>query len=401
MKFTPVSFTNKDGEQQSITMSLADYRAAEKQKLTLPQYVNMKYRTDASKYGTTFSQMLASTGMFMSENRDYGIRVPTLAQILEDGVPDINMASVTSPDGSQSDTPAGRLFFPAALLEMIESNLRPNLQSYIGSFMSMVGFTRNVDSPKYEQVIIDYTNPRNARGMPISQLALPTTMITITASQVNKTIPTISIGMEISAEAIKLATLDLVGLAVNEQAINERASRMIADFVALVQGSVDSGDTALVSSPITTYDASIVANGVCTQKAWVKFLRNNWLKRTITDVVCDIDTFLAIQGRTGRPTVLDLSGMDERLNAIPRTNMKGIDDSINFFITDGSPLGANTFVGLDRTKALRRVVYVGASYQAIEEFVLRKGYGMRIDWAERIEQAGYSEAFQLATLTTT
>jgi hypothetical protein len=401
MKFSSVSFLDRNGEQQSANITLAHYAEAEKRGMTLAQLVNLKFPTNAQKYGTTFEQMLASCGMFMREDRNFGVRAPTLAQLFDGGIPDINMGSVIAPDGSQSDTPAGKLFFPAALLEMIESNLRPNLESYIGSFMAMVAFTRSVDSPKYEQVKIDYTNPRNARGQPISQLALPTTMLTITASQVNKTIPTMSIGMEISREALALATLDLVGLAVNEQAINERAARIIADFVALVQGSLDTGDAALTSTPVTTYDSSIVANGVCTQKAWVKFLRTNWLKRTITDVVCDLDTFLAIQGRTGRPTVFDISGMDERLNSIPRTGMAGIDGTVNFFITEGSPLGANTFCGLDRSKALRRVIYVGAAYQAIEEFVLRKGYGLRIDWAERIEQAGYSEAFQLATLTTT
>lgn len=400
MKFKPVSFVDHTGQRQEISMSLSDYAAAQKCKLTLPQYVNLKYPTDPTKFGTTFTQMLASTGMFLSADRDYNIRPPTLAQIFEGSVPEINMGSITLPDGAASDTPAGRLLFPAALLEMIESNLRPNLQSYIGSFMQLIAFTRNVDSPRYDQVVVNYTSPRAARGQPIAQLALPTAMLTITTSQITKTIPTISIGMEISKEALQLATLDLVGLAVTEQAINERASRMINDFVGLVQGNQDSGDTALASVTATSYDSTIAnVAGKMTQTAWVKFLRTGWQKRQITDVVCDIDTFLSIQNRTGRPTVFDMSGMDERLNAIPMTDMRHIGGSVNFFITEASPLGANTLVGLDRSKALRRVVYVGADYSAIEEFVLRKAVGMRIDWAERIEQAGYAEAFQMMTLT--
>lgn len=400
MKFKHATFIDgKTGLRTEAPLSLSDYRAAEKSDLTLPQYVNLKYETDTEKHGTAFTQMVASAGMFLHQDRDYGIRPPTLAQIFDGTLPDFNMASVVAPDGSQSDTPAGRLFFPAVILEMIESNLRPNLQSYIGSFMELVGQTININTPKYEQVIVNYTNPRNARGQPIAQLALPSTMVSITTSMNTQTIPTLSIGMEVSDQALKYATLDLVGLAITEQAINERADRMIKDLVNLVQGSADSGQTALTSQAISAFDASIVTSGALTQKAWVKYLRTGWMKRTITDVVCDVDTFLAIQGRTGRPTVFDLSGMDERLNAIPRTNMKGFNDSVNFFITEGSPLGANTFLGLDRSKALRRVVHVGASYTAIEEFVLRRGLGLRIDWAERIEQAGYSEAFQLCTLT--
>lgn len=397
MKFQPVAFLDASGEQQNIELTLADYRAAEKQKKTLPQYLNCKYPTNPEKHGTVFAQMLASAGLFMQENNDYGIKPPTLKQIF-DG--EINLGSVVLPDGALSDTPAGRLLFPAALLELIESNLRPNLNSYVGSFMEMVAFTRNIDSPRYDQVIIDYTAPRAARGQAISQLALPAAMLSITTSMTTRTIPTISIGMEISKEALALATLDLVGLAVSEQSINERAARVINDFVGIVQGNLDTGDVALPSVTATSYDASIANTaGLMTNKAWVKFLRANWLKLRISDVVCDVDTFLSIQNRTGRPTMLDHSSMDERLNAMPVTNMRGINDQINFFITDTSPLGANTLCALDRSKALRRVVYVGADYSAIEEFVLRKGVGMRIDWAERIESAGYSQAFQVMTLT--
>jgi hypothetical protein len=402
MKFAPVSFCDVNGERQQVALQLSDYKAAEKMKLSLPQYLNRKYQTNPDKYGHSFAQMLASAGLFLQSDNNYGIKPPTIGQILEGDLSEVALStnSVTLPDGSQSDTPAGRLLFPAALLAMIESNLRPDLETYIGSFYAMIGQTVNVNSPRYDQVIIDYTNPRNARGNPIAQLALPSSMLTITTSQTTKTIPTVSIGMEISTDALKLATLDLVGLAVSEQTINERAARMINDLTGIVSGSIDAGSAALASTPIHTYDATIAANGVCTQKGYVKWLRNNWLKRRITDVVCDVDAFLAIQGRTGRPTVLDISGMDERLNAIPVTGMKGIDDQVNFFITDGSPLGANTVLGLDRRKALRRVVYVGADYSAVEEFVLRKGMGMRIDWAERIESMGYSEAFELMTLTT-
>ena len=398
MNFTKVAFKDDTGLQQSVEVTLQDYKSAERMKLTLPQYINRKYKTDPTKFGTAFAQMVASAGLFVTSNNDYGIKPPTMQEIM-DG--DIQMGAIIAPDGSQSDTPAGRLFFPAVLLQIIESNLRPNLDNYIGSFMEMVATTVNINSPKYEQVVIDYTSPRAARGQAISQLALPPTMLTITASGTARTIPTISIGMMIAKEALALATLDLVGAAVSEQSINERAARFMNDFLGIVQGNLDTGDTALSSVTATSFDATIAnAAGVMTQRAWVKFLRLNWLKLNITDVVCDIDTFLNIQNRTGRPTYLDQSyNGDERLNSVPTTKMVGIQKDVNFFITDGSPLGANTLVGLDRAKAMRRVVYVGADYSAVEEFVLRKGVGMRIDWAERIETNGYKEAFSEMTLT--
>jgi hypothetical protein len=77
----------------------------------------------------------------------------------------------------------------------------------------------------------------------------------------------------------------------------------------------------------------------------------------------------------------------------------GIPSGVNFFITEDSLLGANTLVGLDRSKAIRRVVYAGAEYSGIEEYVMRKATAFRIDWAERYERNGYDEAFKMMTLT--
>jgi len=381
---------------QECPVSLEDYKQAEEQSLTLPQLINRKYET-AEGAPSAWEQMLVTSGIFMGEDSTYGIRTPTLKQILEPGA---QLNAIVRPDGSQSRTPSGRLLFPAVMIDMVESELRTNHDSYTGAFNSMVAFTRSVATNKYEQVVIDHSAPRAARGQPISQLSRPDRMLTLRTSDRVFTMPTYSIGIEISREAMSASTLDLVGLAIREHSLEERAAVIDRDIVAMVDGDVDAGMSALPSITLQSVDASANAIGLVTQRAWVKFLRRNWKKLTITDVICDIDTYLAIENRQGRPTKEHEPAVDERLNTIPRIMLPGIPDSVRFFITEDSILGANTFVGLDRSKAIRKMVYSGADYSAIEEFVLRKSMAMRMDWSERYERAGYDQAFQKVTLTT-
>lgn len=393
-----VSILTHDGTRQEIEINLEMYKAAEDAGMSFASYLNTKYPTDVERHGTAFAQAMQSCGLYLSEDREFGIRPPTIKSILE-GTATLAGSAIVRPDGSQSRTPAGRVLFPAVLLEILEASLRDNKEGYLAAFTSMVAFTRTVNSAKYEQVIINYANPQAARGQPIAQLSRPTRMLTITTSDTTKTIPTYSIGMEISREALAAATLDLIGLAVREHALEERAAQVDADMVAVVNGDTDSGQTALSSITAQSLDAAIVAAGTITHKAWVKYLRRNWRRRQITDVMCDIDTYLAIEGRTNRPTNQGDRGTDERLNTIPQMKLPGIPGAVSMFVTETSILGANTLVGLDRSKALRRIIYTGADYNATEEFVLRKSQAFRMDWAERIESAGYSQAFDKMTLT--
>lgn len=387
--------TLSDGTSEEVPVSLEMYKEAEAAGLTVPQLVNSKYPT-ADNQPTAFEQMLVTSGMFMSEDRTFGHRSPTLNSVLEPGP---QFSAITRPDGSRSNTPSGRLLFPAVLIEMVEHQLRTNDDSYVGAFNSMVSTVRSLSSPKYEQVVINHSASRAQRAQPISQLDRPNRILTFTTSDRSFTIPTYSIGMEVSKEAMKQATLDMVALAMREHTLEERAAVIDRDVAAMVNGDTDMGVTALSSVTAQSFDPAITAAGNITHRAWVKYLRQNWRTLNITDVLCDIDTYLAIEGRTGRPTKDAEPAVDERLNSTPRIMIPGIPSGVNFFITEDSLLGANTLVGLDRSKAIRRVVYAGAEYSGIEEYVMRKATAFRIDWAERYERNGYDEAFKMMTLT--
>ena len=396
-----VSFVDNTGARQQVEINLHDYKEAEDAGLTLPQLYNRKFDFDGSK-GTAFSQMMASCGLLMSEDRNFGLRSPTIKDIL-DGKATINMgATIERPDGADRNTPAGRLLFPAVLLDLLESSLRDNRESYNSTFMRMVAFTRTINSPRYDQVVIDYTTPRGARSAPIAQMAEPVRMLSIKTSSIQKAIPVWSIGMEISKEAQAASTLDLIAIAIREHALEEHSARLEEDFSGIVNGSLDQGEAGIITAALTAtdFDASIAhAAGVLSQRAWVKWLRKNWRKRNIDWVVMDMDTYLSVEARTGRPTVQTNSGTDERLNTVPVVQLPGIPNQVNVFVTEDSSFGTNTIVGLDSSKAMRRIVYAAAEYQAIEEYVMRKSTALRFDTSERIESAGYPEAFSVLTLT--
>lgn len=398
-KFTAVSYIDTEGKQQELNLDLSMYQEAQDKGMSFSAFVNNKYPTDASAYGSTFAQFARSCGLYLSDDPQYGIRAPSIKAIM-DGTAHLAAASITRPDGSQSQTPAGRLLFPSVLIDILETTLREDKETYIGAFMQSVSFTTTVDSQRYDQVKIDFTRPRAARGQPIAQLAEPNRMLSITTSDVSRRLPVYSIGLEIADQAAAAATLDLVGLAIREHAIEERAYQVMRDFKNLIQGSVDTGDSALSANLITAYDSSIAAAGVMTQKAWVKFLRSNWMKRNIDWVFGDLDTYLAVEGRSGRPTRDTEPATDSRLNTLPNMVLPGIPGSVKFFpLEDSTILGTNGLLGMDSTKGMRRVMYVAANYSATEAFVLRRSQVMRMDWSERIERLGYDDAFQRTTLS--
>lgn len=392
---TKVNLTLAGGTQQDVFFQLEDYKAAEEAKMSLAQFINTKYETQAGG-PTAYEQCLVQSGIIMAEDRTYGLRPPTIKQLLE-GSTSLAGGVVVAPNGDDRLTPAGRYFFPSILLESLESSLRDNREGYNAQFMSMVGQTRTITSPRYDQVLIDFSVPRAARGMPIAQNAEPVRMLSITTSQRSKTILTKSIGMEISKQAQEASTLDLIAIAFREHGLEERSAQLDQDFMGIVNGDNDSGEAGIITAAVSasTYDPSL-APGEISQRAWVKFLRTNYRKRNITHAVMDIDTYLELEGRLGRPTRAYDAGTDERLNVVPRVLNPGLPNGIQIFVMDS--FLADTIVGLDASKAMRRIVYTGAEYSAVEEFLMRRSTAFRVDWAERIESAGYAEAFAVMTL---
>jgi hypothetical protein len=261
--------------------------------------------------------------------------------------------------------------------------------TYEGVFNRMVATTSSVDSPRADQPIINLTAPRASRSQPISQLSEPPAMVTITLSEKTIRIPTFSIGLEISDEAQKQSTIDLVGIAIREQTIGERAARIDDALIGMIAGDADLGITALSSINASTYDSTATSAALFSQKAYIKYLREDWKKLNIDWVICDLDGYLAMEGRVGKPIWTGNEGTDGRLNTMMVAANPGIPGSINYFIVDSTVLGSankatpsGKIVGIDSKRAVRKVVYAGATYSAMESYVMRRSTALRMDFAE-------------------
>jgi hypothetical protein len=376
--------TDSTGLATEVPIGLETYKEAYTKGLSLPQFLSQKIGMDAAteeKYGTPFEQAMAQAGIYLNHDRRTGISPPKLSSILN-GDTQINMGSIVRPDGSQALTVSGRLLFPAVIEAMVEDQLYADTGSYEAMFNSMTAMTSSSDSPRIDQPIINLQAPRAYRSQPISQMAEPASMATITLSEATRRIPTFSIGLELSDESAQATALDLVSITLREQARAERVARVDEAIQALVNGDPDAGSSALSSELVTVYDSSIATNGTITNKAWIKWLRKNWQKWNITHVICDLDTFLAVEGRAGRPVVVGDAGNDIRLTSVPQMSLPGLPGTVTFFPVDSSLLGTNIMVGLDKSKAFRKVTYVGGSYTAVEQFVLRRSTAYRFDFAE-------------------
>lgn len=365
------SIIDRQGKLNEVELSVDMYKAAFDQGVSLPQYLNQKFDTDASKYGSPFQQLLSAANISLSYDKETGLPASKIS--------DVNMA-VVRPDGSQALTVSGRLLFPAVIMQMVESTLMDDNTAYEGIFNRMVALNTSVNSPRVDQPIVNLTAPRGSVAQPIAQMSEPNAMLTISLSERSFRIPTYGIGIEISDEGSKALAIDFVGITLREQIIGQRIANVNNGLNSLINGDTDWGISALSGENVTTYDSAIT--NAMTNKAWVKWLSKDWQKMTIDWVVCDIDTYLEIENRTGRPTVFTDQGNDIRLTSIPQAANPLLPGSVNFFIVPTSIIGAKTLVGIDSRKAINKLTYVGGQYSAVEQYVMRKSTAMRFDFAE-------------------
>jgi len=188
-----------------------------------------------------------------------------------------------------------------------------------------------------------------------------------------------------------------VTLALTRQAEIQRAVIVDEAIQAIYGGDVDAGYTALAAVKANTFDTAIVANGTLTHKAWVKWLRKNYRKRQIDWVFCDLDTALAIEGRTGKPTVQSDDPNSPRIDALAQVQNPAWQNVRIFLLEDGL-LPANTILGIDSRYAIWKVSSSSADYSAVEEFVLRKSTALRFDMGYQYYRQ-FDEAFEVLSLT--
>jgi hypothetical protein len=390
------------GKSQQVEPSLEWYKEASDAGLSLPQWINSKFETDATKYGNAYHQILASEGIILKPNREFGLRSNTIQEMTS-----MQASGVVKDSGLSSA--ALRTLFPSAILTAVEDKLVEDLNMNADVFDKLVAFDDVIQGDKFERPLINYDNPTGARSQAISQLAEPKIMLSITASEYSRSIPTLSLGMLISDQAKKGTTLDLVALALARQVATERMLRSREYFLTMLLGDPDLGTkgpgiATVASLVVAKYGATkdtmvgidAAATAGITQLGWMRWLYRNSTTRVIDWVVTDIEGAIALENRSGRPTNNNDNPNSPRIDSTIAVGNPTWKSNVNVFITDDPNWPAKTVLGFDSRYAIGRTSSATIAYSAIENFVLRRAEAIRLDFGE-IAYRMYDDAFDLFT----
>ena len=389
------AFIDDKGATQQLNLDVSMYRIAADNNMSLEQYINRQYPAQAN--GNTFDQLLASEGIFVRGNRDIGLRAATMDEVLN-GRPRMEAGVIV-----KDAIPTSRILFPAAILAAVEDKLVADLEMTPNAFNGLVAVDDVISTDRWDRPVLNFSKPEAARSQGIAQLALPNSMLTITASDISRAIPTRSLGLEISDQAMKATTLDLVTLALARQRAVERNERSYEYILSLLNGDPDIKMAALstISGKIkraNEFDTGVTTAGTLSQKAWINFLYNNATRRTINYVITDIAGALAIENRSGKPTVNTDNATSPRINTeMVVANPMWPTNVRVFIMAPDSGWPANRIMGLDSRYGVHRVTSSSATYEAIEQFVLKRSTAMRFDTGEVVERL-FDDAFDVLSL---
>ena len=369
------SFIDINGQTQQMHLEPSLYREAHEAGLSAEAYINQKFPTRADG-PSAFEQACASEGLFVSRDNKFGIAPATMKAIL-DGTPSIQAGSIV-----KEANPASRILFPIFQMSAIENKLRNADYGILSMFYNAAAVVDTINSDKFERPVLDFSKPEAARSKPIAQLSEPASMLTITASDKSQRITGTSIGLEISDQALAISSLDLVTMAMTRQAETEMQERTEAMMLAFLNGDVDLDMLALssVAGAVSTAASldSAASTGI-TQKAWVKWLFNNSRKRKITHVICDLDSALALEGRSGRPNVQGDNATSKRIDTLENIINPMWPDTVQLLITMDPNFPAKTLVGFDADYGYHVVNSSVLNYSAAEAYAMRRSTKYRID----------------------
>lgn len=379
---------DKNGTQQTVELTAEEMLSGgKKDGLSPAQYLNRKFADADPKFGPAFKQLQASVGICLpGQVNPFGLKAPNIGALM-DG------SQFSAANNQQNASPFGtssRAFTVISIIDAIESAVAKDRTTDADNFYSMVATEITVNSEHFEQPVVDYGTlggPETAKAQRVVQGANPPKIAFFKTADRIRRIGAWTIGMEWSEQALRATTLDYVTLTMGRYLQVERDERAYRYMSNLFSGDLDLAIGAVSAVTSTTLNGSATA-GVMTHKAWVKFLARNRKYRKITHVMADIDTYLKIEGRTGRPGSNNydptLSRIDPQLVAKNPTFGGDVQWIIVDAATDGGPVPANTVWALDARSAITLVRNSNAAYSALEEFAMKRTQAMRMDWAEEV-----------------
>lgn len=386
------AFIDAQGATQQVEINLDTVRAAADNSLSVRDFINSSYTTDAEAYGDAFSQMCASEGIVLVPNKKYGLKAGNLDAVVN-GRPKMEAGAIVKTPSSQA-----RVLLMPAIGALVEDKLLGDLDMNANAFDSMIALDTVIADEWLLWPEVNMNGPEAGRSQVTSQLAKPVNMLTLTTSEKSIRIPTYSLGIEWSEQATKYLNLDFIALSIARQVAVERNERANQNLLAMLNGDADVGQASLSSlgKVKTAVSLDAAATTGITQKALMLWLYSNSKKRRIDTIVTDINGALALEARTGRPVVTGDNGTSVRINTNESVMNPTWGAEVKVFITDDPSWSAKTLMGIDSRYAIQRVTSTNASYQAQEDFVLRRGSAMRFDYGS-LSRRLYPDAFEVMT----
>lgn len=383
---------DRAGNPQHIKLEPTLYKAAHDANKSVAQYINSQYTDVKTELGTPFQQLCASEGLIITgKHNPFGLRSPSVADILDGksgftaALGPSNVKDAGNPFGSQS-----RYLFPAALIEYIEAAVPVDRTTDTVVFNDMVARQLSIDGDTFEQPVIDFSNlggPQSAKAQRIAQLSEAPRMLSITTSDRPRRLPTYGMSIEMSDQAKRAMTLDLFTMTVGRYLEVERDSRVYAFLSSIFAGDSDMVSGAVAAVTSNSLD-SAATGGVMTHKAWVKFLARNRKRRKITHCIGDINAYLAVESRTGRPGSNNYDPTLARIDPQAAVVNQGFGNDVKWFIVDDAtangPVPANTVWAIDASQGIVNVTNTQANYTAAEQFVLKRSETLTMQWSSEV-----------------
>lgn len=390
------NFRDAQGANQDLEIGMDQIRAAAGAGISLRDYVNATYPTDPAAYGDTFSQLCASEGIVLRPSKAHGIRSPKLSAIIN-GRTQLEAGAVV-----RNPTNQARVLLMPAIGALVEDKLLADLTLNASAFDSMVALDTTIADEWLLWPEANFSKPEAARSQVTSQLAKPANMLTLTTSEKQIRIPTVSLGIEWSDKVTSYLNLDFIALSIARQAAVEKNENALNNLMQMYNGDADIGQSSLATLgkvvKANTLDTSIVAAGALSELAFILWLNTNSTKRRITHLITDVRGALAIQNRTGKPTVTSDNPTSPRITS-EMTLLNPMFGDVKVFIMDpASSWPANTILGIDANYAMQRITSTNANYEATEQFVLERKSAMRFDYGTLTRRL-YLDAFEVLSLT--
>jgi hypothetical protein len=349
--------------------------------------INKKFQDADLSIGTAFDQFKASVGLLTpNQSNPFGLKASLIGDVFDGKAGfQANVQRNASPFGT-----ASRAFVNIAVIDAVMSAVQPDRSTDIVTFRGMASNTMSLTTEHFEQPVVsmDTTGgPEQAKAQRVAQGAEPAKMLFFKTADRIRRLGAWTIGMQWTEQALRNTTIDYVTQTMGHYLsveLDERAYRYTSD---LYVGNADMVVGAVSSVGSSTLDAASTG-GVLTHKAWVKFLARQRKKRNVTHIITDIDTYLKIEDRTGRPGSNNYDPTLARIDpqAVMSNNTFGGDVRLWLVdaATDGGPVPANTVYALDSSKAFTLVTNTAAAYQGVQEFAMRRMTAMRMDWSEEV-----------------